>query len=182
MKRKLLLYAALLTLTQCSKCKNDPTPADPAAQLPPATQIGANTFGCLVNGQPYTPSGYNGTSNYAVLYDQGPNGANLNILTYRIAGTGSQYINLSCGPVTIARKFSLDIPVTEGTAAYVNTAGQFPCNSYEGNQAPNYRRGQLIITRLDPQAGIISGTFEFTLAKPGCDTIKVTQGRFDKKI
>ncbi len=31
MRRKLLLYSALLLLTQCSQCKNDdPTPADPA--------------------------------------------------------------------------------------------------------------------------------------------------------
>lgn len=59
--RRLPLYLALVLLTQCSECKNDPTPRDPADQLPPATQTGANTFGCLVNGQPYTPSGSNST-------------------------------------------------------------------------------------------------------------------------
>jgi len=42
--------------------------------------------------------------------------------------------------------------------------------------------GQLTLTRLDEQAGIIAGTFEFTIAKPGCDTIRVTDGRFDKKL
>ena len=49
MRRKLLLYLCLATPTQCSKCKKD----DPALldQFPPATQTGANTFGCLVNGQ-----------------------------------------------------------------------------------------------------------------------------------
>ncbi|MCI1190173.1 hypothetical protein MON38_22330 [Hymenobacter sp. DH14] len=60
MLRKLLLYAALLTLTQCSKCKNDPQPqppADPLALLPPETQTGQRTFGCLVNGQAWTPAG-----------------------------------------------------------------------------------------------------------------------------
>lgn len=31
MKTKLLLYTVLLTLTHCSKCKNDPTPAGPLA-------------------------------------------------------------------------------------------------------------------------------------------------------
>ena len=69
MKTKLLLYPALLLLTQCSKCKNDPQPNDPASQLPPATQTGANTFGCLVNGQPYTPKGNTGASNFGVTYD-----------------------------------------------------------------------------------------------------------------
>lgn len=182
MTRKLFLYLALATLTQCSKCKDDPRPRDPAAQLPPATQIGANTFGCLVNGQPYAPSGNNGTPNYAVLYDTGPSGGNLNILTYQIKSGGSKYISLSCGPVTQARQFALSIPVVEGTATYADTSSPNPCNSYEGNKAPDYRRGTLTITRLDLQAGIIAGTFEFTLAKPGCDTVKVTQGRFDKKL
>ena len=46
----LLLLATLLGLSQCKK--NDSGPADPASQLPPATQSGANTFGCLLNGQP----------------------------------------------------------------------------------------------------------------------------------
>ena len=45
-----------------------------------------------------------------------------------------------------------------------------------------YSTTSLIITRLDRAAGIISGTFAFTLAKPGCDTVRVTQGRFDKKL
>ena len=37
-----------------------------------------------------------------------------------------------------------------------------------------YRRGTLTLTRFDRQARIASGTFEFTLYQPGCDTIKVT--------
>ena len=60
-----LLLVALLSLSQCKK--NAPAPA--AEQLPPATQTGANTFGCLLNGQPWMPQGYNGTSNYSVYYD-----------------------------------------------------------------------------------------------------------------
>ncbi|RYU81816.1 hypothetical protein [Hymenobacter persicinus] len=182
MLRKLPLYLALLLLTQCSKCKNDPRPVDPVSQLPPATQTGANTFGCLVNGQLYTPKGYAGVSNFAVLYEPGPTGANLNILTYRITSTGRQYLVVACGPITQPRTFSLSIPVTEGAASYVDTSRPQPCDSYDGNQAPSYRRGTLTITKLDVNAGIISGTFEFTLAQPGCDTIKVTQGRFDKKL
>ncbi len=37
-------------------------------------------------------------------------------------------------------------------------------------------RGEVIITRLDR---IVSGTFNFSLAQTGCDTLKITQGRFD---
>ncbi|WP_162550068.1 hypothetical protein [Hymenobacter nivis] len=62
MKAFLLLSLALLL-----GCKK--TEQAPADQLPPATQTGANTLGCLVNGQPWTPQGYNGSSNYSVVYD-----------------------------------------------------------------------------------------------------------------
>lgn len=58
----LLLLAALLGLSQCKK--HDPDPVD---QLPPATQTGANTFGCLLNGQLWTPSGNNSVPNYQVI-------------------------------------------------------------------------------------------------------------------
>ena len=86
MKTNLLLYAVLLLLTQCSKCKNTPAPADPAAQLPPATQTGANTFGCLVNGQPFTPQGNTGTSNFNASYDSGFSGGTLDIRAYNCSG------------------------------------------------------------------------------------------------
>ena len=43
----LQLVLSLLLLPGCQKA--DPAPVDP---LPPATQTGANTFGCLLNGQP----------------------------------------------------------------------------------------------------------------------------------
>ena len=56
-----LLLAALLGLSQCKK--NDINPVD---QLPPATQTGANTFGCLVNRQVWLPKGNNGNANYTL--------------------------------------------------------------------------------------------------------------------
>ena len=43
-------------------------------------------------------------------------------------------------------------------------------------------KGQLTVTRLDLRAGIVAGTFAFTLSQPNCDTVKVTQDRFDKKL
>ncbi len=51
-----LLLAALLGLSQCKHKNPDPTPQpppDPLAALPPETQTGAGTFGCLVNGKAY---------------------------------------------------------------------------------------------------------------------------------
>ncbi len=54
MKNTILL---LLTLFTLSCCKNDDdTPTNPIDQLPPATQVGANTFGCLLDGQAFLPA------------------------------------------------------------------------------------------------------------------------------
>ncbi|GAB3674346.1 hypothetical protein GCM10027594_35430 [Hymenobacter agri] len=57
MLRKLLLYAALLTLTQCSTCKRDnpqpQPPKDPLSTRSPETQTGAGTFAYLINGKAF---------------------------------------------------------------------------------------------------------------------------------
>ena len=181
MLQKLPLYLALVLLTQCSKCKNDPRPVDPVSQLPPATQTGANTFGCLVNGQAYTPSGYNGTPNYAVVYDPGFQGGTLDVRSYRYPAPGkSQY--LVVGGVNISRTGTYPFSPAQAGAFFTDEFRSSPCDDYHSNRAGTTSTGSITLTRLDLQAGVISGTFAFTLAQPGCDTIKVTQGRFDKKL
>ena len=50
------------------------------------------------------------------------------------------------------------------------------------DDAGTHHKGTLTITRLDLQTGIVSGTFAFTLYKSGCDTVRVTQGCFGKKL
>ncbi len=64
-------------------------------------------------------------------------------------------------------------------AAFINR--QTNCRYYS-QDIGTYCRGTLTITRLDLTAGVISGTFAFTLYKPGCDSVRVTNGRFDKKV
>lgn len=49
MKSAILLL--FLTLASCSKDSNNSS----TSQLPPETQIGANTFGCIINGQVFYP-------------------------------------------------------------------------------------------------------------------------------
>ncbi|MBC7439283.1 MAG: hypothetical protein H7250_04795 [Flavobacterium sp.] len=50
MKNTILIL--FLILISCSK--NDPA-EDPLAKLPDETQVGANTFGCIINGQVFYP-------------------------------------------------------------------------------------------------------------------------------
>ncbi|MDO7874293.1 hypothetical protein Q5H93_06075 [Hymenobacter sp. ASUV-10] len=172
-----LLPTSLLAALLLSACAKDD---DPQAQLPLETRTGANTIGCLVNGQLWTPKGYNGTLNYTVSYDRTYRKGTLNVGTYRYIGKGAddyQMVGFYADSIPSTGTYSLAIP-DHHEGIFLDRTGtcQFPGND------PYFRKGQLTITRLDMQAGIVSGTFWFTLYKPGCDSIRVTNGRFDKKL
>ncbi len=178
MKHHLPLFAlaALLGLSQCKK--HDP---DPLEQLPPATQTGANTFGCLVNGKPWTPKGYNGSSNYSIIYEPNLNNGNFDLITYMYHNSSKNLQSISLNIISNTKIGSHSLQSNRNTrAVFSNTSNN--CYWSSRDSATTYRRGTLTITRLDLQAGIISGTFAFTLYQPGCDTIRVTQGRFDKQL
>lgn len=170
-----LLVALVLLLTQCQK--SDSGPAKPEDQLPPATQTGAGTFGCLLNGQPWTPSGNYGPANFRLDYDPSYTGGSLTIRAYQ-ALSGQTTKDFLIGGSQIAKKgtYTISNNANCGAAYSLGTSGS--CGEYNYyNRVPGFTmRGQLTITRLDR---IVSGTFNFTLAQTGCDTIKVTQGRFD---
>ena len=181
MLRKLLLYLALLLLTQCSKCKDAPAPADPASQLPPATQTGVNTLGCLVNGQPYTPQGNTGTSNFGLTYDPGFRGGAIVIETYRVEGNRTKFLSIDAAPVNTVGNYSLDLGAGIGEVLYSN--GELSlCGVMYDSRGVTYRKSRLIITRFDSNSRIIAGTFDAIIARTGCDTLKITQGRFDAKF
>ena len=176
MKIYLLLLPLLWVLLGCQK--DDPNPVD---QLPPATQTGANTFGCLVNGQAWTPQGHDGTSNYSVVYDSGLNGGLFDLKTYRYPGGSNKFQNIALNIISNARIGSYSLGDTQRTRVVFQDTNT-SCYWNSRDSATTYRRGTLTITRLDLQAGIISGTFAFTLYKPGCDSVRVTHGRFDKRL
>lgn len=136
---------------------------------------------CLLNGQPWTPRGSNGTDNYKVIYDAGYIGGYLDIRAYRYppGQTVSQYLSLAGSPVTAPGTYPLD---GGKGGAYYSSGLKGACSECTYRTPGIYMRGQLVVTRLDLRAGIISGTFAFTLSQPGCDTVKVTQDRFDKKL
>ena len=180
---RLYLYATLLLLTQCSKCKNDPQPKNPEDTLPSATQTGAGTFGCLINGQAWTPKGRFGTlPNFYVNYDATYAGGTIDIRAYRFPESGDsriQRITLGGGNIGSTGTYALSRSEARG-ASNSDEFRSGSCQEYRSADPNVYCRGTLTLTRLD--ATVASGTFSFVLAKPGCDTIRVTQGRFDRKL
>ena len=171
-----LLLAALLGLSQCQK--KDAGPAKPEDQLPPATQTGAGTFGCLLNGQPWTPGGYNGRPNFITTYDAGYRNGALQVKCYNYA-TGSLQ-SLTFGAVNVNQTgVYLFTPAGNNGLIYINAKLASSCNILDSSNNGAYQTGSLTLTRFDLKAGIISGTFHFKLYQPGCDTLNITQGRFD---
>ncbi|MGI4759089.1 MAG: hypothetical protein ACRYF0_00175 [Janthinobacterium lividum] len=155
----------------------------PARPLPPATQTGAGTFGCFLNGEAWVPAGNNGRPNYQVTYDPGYRGGSLQIKVYRYVGPRRQVLQaLALGAVAVAApgRYALALAGPNG-AAYTDYGRPAACRHY-GEGALSGRTGTLVVSRLDLAGGVVAGTFAFQLAQPGCDTITVTQGRFDAKL
>lgn len=177
----LTLVALLSTAAALNSCRSeDPTPLE---QLPPATQEGLNTLGCLVNGKAWLPDGSDGNhgSNLSVSYTSSTTpdglGGHFDLRTYRYTKDTDQYINLYARNLHVGVYLITD---TVNTRVWLED-GKTGCY-YESRRYTTYRAGNITITKIDTRKGIIAGTFEFTLVVPGCDTLRVTDGRFDKGI
>lgn len=166
---KVFIFLLLATfLTSCDGCDNDPPPKTEIEKLPPATQEGKNTFGCLVNGKAWvTKTSIDANAVYQL-------GALL--VTGQIQETtGLQNIQLNILENVIAnQQYDLtDDPKYHGKFAWSRDEG---ICFYEGE---NTLSGQLTLTKFDQSNRIASGVFEFITVVSGCDTIRITDGRFD---
>lgn len=164
----------LLTLLSFSSCKKD----NVEPSLPAATMEGKNTFGAVVNGKVWVPKGRPSTfeNNYDVVYDPNYSGGSFDIRAFRKIKEEPafyEYFYIYMTQLDHEGVYTLGNPDI-GTVT-------FSSESCEYKREDNVQ-GTLEITKLDMQNGIIAGKFEFIVAKPGCDTIRVTEGRFDKKL
>jgi hypothetical protein len=175
MKHFFLLLLTTITLSCCSSDDNN----NNGDQLPPETQTGANTVGCLINGQVYLPSqsGINSPINCQYEYinnefffimsfsDDKNSGPNVSVQTLRI--------NLSQGETYILNKNSIDNgDFTGGGGAYRLSSS----NKYYTNAI---KKGELKITRVDLSNSIISGTFWFDAINSNGEIVQIRSGRFD---
>ena len=181
----------LLAVTSCSK--DSSVKQDPVFQLPPETQIGANTFGVTINGKVYVP--------------RDPTGVNVGGTTprgMRLFGSGttpSEYMELVVVDGASAVGFKITIHtqnlISLGIGQYIlkqsnfqSQADSVPFNhiffkiwdSTIGNYAyygSVEGQGNIDITRLDN--GILSGKFagKFVRYDNSNKFIQILDGRFD---
>ncbi len=174
----IFFYTTILLL--CTTCRKE-TALD---KLPPATQEGRNTFGCLVNGKAWMPD--NGCdwlcpADLKFMYDF-ENGGTFRVQADLTAGSQNQQIFFRFYPcISVGKKYLRTGDVTF-SVTYKDKNKDTNCQDYPTQQNTTTIDGFVDITRFDLGNGIISGTFEFTLNKPGCETINITNGRFDGKL
>ena len=177
--KQTFIYVLIATVAiSCSSCKKDVSPTDDNG-LPAATQDGKNTLGFLLNGQPWIPKGSRVTSNLSIDYDAGYNNGIFNIVAYNFIPTISEQF-------TIAIKDSLNY--MQAPISFLLTKSSLFGISFDKN-CPLFSTysdvnssGNFTLTKFDKVNRIIAGTFNATLSKQGCDTIKITEGRFDMKF
>lgn len=180
--RRLFLSAALLLLTQCSRCKDDPDPQPklaPAPQLPAETQTGANTFGCLVNGQVWSASPAYFSPTLTAHYTAVPGQEELTVSASNYRTPIRQTIYFRLRGINQVGRFLL----TGGRPRYVEFADDSPnvtCVEYD--TLNSVQAGVIDITRLDRVQRVVAGRFSFTLRRAGCPDVQATDGRFDLKF
>lgn len=166
---RFLLLLPLIAALLLGSCKKDKVA--PKDQLPPATTSGANTFGCLVNGELWKVE----TASQLVA-----DWTTSDVL-YFVAGfnskDGYKKISLIFPDTThaFAQKSGVQALVKSGVNG--NYASLWPPNKYYGPE--KLVSGTVNLSRLDYHAGIIAGTFSFVMAGGPGDTVRVTEGRFD---
>lgn len=177
---KRILFVFLLSLLFSASCKRTITPTTPppeVEQLPPATQEGKNTFGCLINGNIWIPYKTDFSRKLEVWYDQTYRNGSIRIIAERRKQAIDQNITIAIDSLDHVGFYSLNY--RESKIYYDDLIKNCIYDSFD---ASVFKTGNLNITKLDYQNRIIAGTFEFTIIKSGCDTIKATQGRFDVKF
>lgn len=176
MKNLIFILVTIFTLNCCS------SDDDSGDKLPPETQTGANTAGCLVNGKVFLPKqeGLNPALVCNYEFIDGEFFFNLVIRDNRGQGVKTvsvrtQRIDLEAGPTYILNiDNTISIDFTGGGGVYsINASDFFYTNTI--------KTGELKITRLDLQNSIISGTFWFDAINSNGEVVEIRQGRFDMR-
>lgn len=171
-----ILLCFLLLSNSCSKQKNDD-------KLPPATQAGANTFGCFIDGQVWIPtgggagSGINPTS--GGFFRNVDNSINVYIRAYSEHESVQIFLKHATNVGVYYLNKNTDImpgPI------FPESYGAYIIDGQDNFVTDSLHTGIVNITYVDIVNGIVSGTFEMHLYRKNTSEIKnITQGRFDYK-
>lgn len=168
MKNLLLLLVTIFTLNSCESDNNKPKTE--LEKLPPATQTGRNTAGCLVNGQAMIRKGF--SSKFNCFYqDQ----LNFSLGYSMVINNVNKHINVT----------SLNQQFTEGQTYQLKEDspgskwGRYAIDASIIYTTTDIVTGELKITHHNYNKAIISGTFWFDAVNQYGEKVEVREGRFD---
>jgi len=153
-------------------------------QLPPATQTGTNTFGCLINGKAWIPTGggaFSGINPTSGGFFGEPNGS---VSIYIKAYGEDDDVAIYLKNITAEGRYDLNKNTSIMPAAVLPEASY---GMYDIMYDPEFvtdslHTGAVTITHADRNTGIVSGTFEMTLSQKNTGhVLRITNGRFDYK-
>ena len=170
MKKLLLLFTLAITFSCCNNDDDNPQ------TLPPATQTGAGTFACYVNGKPFIDS----SGGYFNCFYQFIDGE----YYFGIKGKDKigQLVSISLGTIKKTISEGEILTLLEMQDGNASGGGGFllNINSSESATTNQIQSGQLTITKLDFVNSIVSGTFYMDLINPYTNEIvEIRDGRFD---
>jgi hypothetical protein len=177
---KYLIIISCLTILMAAGCKkNKPVkPKTELEKLPPITQTGANTFGCLINGKAWIPKDNYGQASFKLDADPTFEDGAFGVSAIKYYDSGKfESISFGSDSCKAPGDYFLNKPRNRAGFADVGKPLVLISNDNETTCV-----GVLIISRYDLQNRVFSGTFEFTLYNEVGDTIIITDGRFDKKL
>ncbi len=180
MKTKTLLLLILLPLWGLGGCSDDDAPPpNPIDLLPPATQTGENTFGCLLDGEAFTPRALYVPYNCFYQYVDG--GYYFYVSATNKKGGITKGISVGTEKLQISENTTYVLKERiNGNAFGFFYIGNSNTGEIQNNYTFSNYSEELTITKLDFENHIVSGTFWFNLKHPVTgDTIKIRQGRFD---
>lgn len=189
----LLLSTVFMT---CDWYEED-EPSNSPESLPAKTTSGKNTFGCLINGEPFItccpdffdcdPFFGSGSPSHLEV-SESPSIPN----KYSVYSRNDDrcHSDTARNPLTVDLSFQFD-KITKKILSYHILHANYNsderlCKNINGDLDHTDTlnpRNFVRITKFDESARIISGEFEFDIFKPTCtDTVKVRSGRFDFKF
>ncbi len=169
------IFGGLLIIILAFGCSIfDDDPKSEIEKLPEITQTGEWSFGCLVNGQAVR------LRNSLLMRAE----TQQDVFIIRFSNTVNNRLwaeNLKrfefrmTGPLEIDIEYDLT-DTNSYKIQYVDYINDTPNCIYEPEQIMSRT---LIFSNIDRTDYIVSGTFEFETATQNCDTIRITDGRFD---
>ena len=183
MKNLILILLSALTLSCCDK--DDEKPKNPIDQLPPATETGANTAGCLVNGKAFLPKGSSQFGpTLSCFYQQDQDGYHLGLSIVEKTYAENKSVNISLNPQQLNENTTYNlVAISNGTSNYNSNFGQFIIvNNVSSDIRYNTTAtviGEFKVAKLNIQQRIISGTFWYDAINTSGEKVEVRGGRFD---